>query len=76
MNKPIFKKFIHIKQVDMTVLGTSVLKGPAIDRELSTKINDLSRTFGLRLSDQMIRVAVWYRLGLRTSKKATHLSIW
>ena len=42
-NKTIFKEFIHTKPADMTLLGAPVLKGSAIDRALTAKIDDLTR---------------------------------
>ena len=34
---PIFKHYIRVRPEDMTLLGASVLRGPAVDRTISAK---------------------------------------
>ena len=39
----VFKDYIRVRSEDMTLLGVLILKGPAIDKALSIKVDDLTR---------------------------------
>ena len=39
-----FNEFIRISKEEMTLLGAPILQGPALDKALKTKVDDLDRT--------------------------------
>ena len=39
----VFKEFIRIPDEEMTLLGAPLLQGPAVDKALTTKVDDLDR---------------------------------
>ena len=42
-NMEVFIDYIRVRPEDMTLLGASILEGPAIDKALSIKVDDLTR---------------------------------
>ena len=40
----VFKEFIRIPRQEMTLLGASILQGPALNEALTTKVDDLDKT--------------------------------
>ena len=40
----VFKDYIRVRPEDMALLSAPILKGPAIDKALSIKVDDLTRT--------------------------------
>ena len=39
----VFKELIRIPKEEITLLGTPILQGPALDKALKTKVEDLDR---------------------------------
>ena len=66
VNMKAFKDHIRVRPEDRTLLGAPILKGPAIDKALSIKIDDLTRSVSrltqLQTHDDLTLLRNWFSM--------------